>query len=135
MIRFVLDTNVFISGIFWSGIPARILDACEHENAIMVVSSEILEEYFRIVDIMTKKKPTVDVSRYIDLISLTAEFCTPVKLLHPVSRDPDDDKFIAAALSANCKLIVSGDKDLLDVSGYAQIKIIKPAIFVKQFDL
>ncbi len=135
MIRFILDTNVFISGIFWPGIPARILDACEQEKAIMLVSSEILEEYFRIVEIMTNKKPAVDVSRYINLITLTAELCTPIKLLHPVSRDPDDDKFIATALAANCKLIVSGDKDLLDVSGYAEIKIIKPAVFVKQFDL
>lgn len=31
--------------------------------------------------------------------------------------------------------IVSGDRDLLDVSGYAEIKIMKPAVFVKQFDL
>lgn len=27
MIKLVLDTNVLVSGIFWSGVPAKIIDA------------------------------------------------------------------------------------------------------------
>ena len=101
----------------------------------MITSNEIMAEYSCICLKLRNSYPCVEFDSYIDLIASNAEFHVPVELLEAVSRDPDDDKFIAAALSANCKLIVSGDKDLLDVSGYAQIKIIKPAIFVKQFDL
>jgi predicted nucleic acid-binding protein len=34
----------------------------------------------------------------------------------PVSADSDDDKFLAAALAASAPLIVSGDRDLLEIS-------------------
>jgi len=50
-----------------------------------------------------------------------------------VSRDPDDDKFLACALGASCNFIVSGDKDLLDISGYADVDVLKPADFVKKY--
>ena len=46
--------------------------------------------------------------------------------------DPDDDKFIACAMSATCNIIVSGDVDLLEISGYKGIEVLKPADFVKQ---
>lgn len=58
----VLDTNVFVSGIFWSGPPAKILNAW-HEKRIEIVSSlEILDEYSRVSDILAKKYPRVDLA-------------------------------------------------------------------------
>lgn len=56
----------------------------------------------------------------------------PLKLKEPISCDPDDDKFIACALAAKIKIIISGDKDLLTVSGYQGVNIIQPGTFVKQ---
>jgi predicted nucleic acid-binding protein len=44
--------------------------------------------------------------------------------------DPDDDKFIAYALACGAKLIVSGDKHLLDVTGYRGIEVLKPRTFI-----
>ena len=61
------------------------------------------------------------------------EFVSPVILKEPVSRDADDDKFIATALAAKCKLIVSGDKDLLTVDGCFSIELIKPNEFVNKY--
>jgi predicted nucleic acid-binding protein len=49
-----------------------------------------------------------------------------------VSADPDDDKFLACALASRTKVIVSGDKHLLAVSGYRSIEIIKPRLFVER---
>ena len=72
-------------------------------------------------------------SEFIKLITIHSNLVLPINLPEPVSSDPDDDKFIACALSAGCQLIVSGDKDLLTVSGYAGIEILKPAAFVKQY--
>ncbi|EDP45880.1 nucleic acid-binding protein [Rickettsiella grylli] len=51
----------------------------------------------------------------------------------PVSRDPDDDKFIAVALAANCRIIISGDNDLLSITGYKDIEIINPNEFWKKY--
>ena len=46
--RVVLDTNVFISGIFFTGPPFEILNAWRNEQLQLVVSAEILEEYRRV---------------------------------------------------------------------------------------
>ena len=123
MIKLILDTNVFISGIFWSGTPAKILNAWYEKKIKIVCSLEILDEYSRVSDILSKKYPSVDMEPFINLMIRDAELFTPIKLKTPVSRDPDDDKFIAVALAANCHLIVSGDNDLLSVTGYKDIDI------------
>jgi putative PIN family toxin of toxin-antitoxin system len=43
--RIILDTNVFVSGIFFTGPPYRILEAWRDRKIELVVSPEILEEY------------------------------------------------------------------------------------------
>lgn len=40
--KIVLDTNVFISGIFFSGPPAQILKAWKEQKIQIVLSKEIL---------------------------------------------------------------------------------------------
>jgi putative PIN family toxin of toxin-antitoxin system len=133
MTKLVLDTNVFVSGIFWSGPPAKILNAWHEKKIKIVCSLEILDEYSRVSDILSKKYPSVGMAPFINLMIRDAELFTPIKLKTPVSRDPDDDKFITVALAANCHLIVSGDNDLLSVNGYNNIEIINPNEFVKKY--
>lgn len=133
MIQLVLDTNVFMSGIFWSGHPEQILNSWSDGKIKLIVSPEILNEYVRVGNILSKKYPSIDVSPFIDLVTIYGKFVSPVILKEPVSRDADDDKFIATALSAKCKLIVSGDKDLLTVDGCFGIEIIKPNDFVTKY--
>ena len=50
-----------------------------------------------------------------------------------VSRDSDDNKFIEAAVLGNCHYIISGDKDLLDIKEYNNIKIFSVSEFLKFF--
>ncbi|TLY46555.1 MAG: putative toxin-antitoxin system toxin component, PIN family [Gammaproteobacteria bacterium] len=133
MTKLVLDTNVFVSGIFWSGPPAKILNAWHEKKIKIVCSLEILDEYSRVSDILLKKYPSVDIAPFINLMIRDSELFTPIRLKTPISRDPDDDKFIAVALAANCHLIVSGDNDLLSVTGYKDIEIINPNEFVSKY--
>ena len=46
---------------------------------------------------------------------------------------PDDDKFLACAIAGKSKLIVSGDKHLLRVSGYRGIKVERPREFIDEY--
>lgn len=133
MIRIVLDTNVFMSGIFWAGNPGKILDAWGNQKIKLIFSKEILDEYIRVGKILSKKYSGVDISPFIDLLTIYGELHQPVKLKSAVSQDPDDDKFIAVALAAKCPCIVSGDIDLLSVNGIFDIKILKPVDFIKQY--
>ena len=133
MIKIVLDTNVFMSGIFWSGPPSKVLDAWQQNKISLVCSPEIIDEYNRVGDILSKKYPGIDVKPLLNMVMVDCEMFSTVVLDLPVSRDHDDDMFIATALAANCQIIVSGDKDLLEVNGFAGIEITKPVPFVNRY--
>lgn len=54
----------------------------------------------------------------------------PIRFHHQVIEwDPEDDKFINAALSAEAEYIISHDAHLLDVDGFEGLKIMKPQDF------
>jgi predicted nucleic acid-binding protein len=44
-VRVILDTNVFVSGVFFTGPPAQILEAWSAGQLLLVISPEILDEY------------------------------------------------------------------------------------------
>ncbi len=50
-----------------------------------------------------------------------------------ICRDPDDNKFISCAKDGRCLYIVSGDKDLLTLKEYQQIRIVTVAEFFREF--
>src|SRR5436190_368442 len=105
----ILDTNVFISGIFWSGPPYKILKAWQHRKLGLVISQDILDEYDRVSKALSRQYPNIDLSPFIELLAVNSKMHVPSKLNEQISRDPDDDKFIACALSAKVKYIISGD--------------------------
>lgn len=131
--RIVLDTNVFVSGLFFSGPPHRILTAWRDGHLQLVLSPEILEEYRRVGVELGRKFPNVDLSPFLGLLLTSGQVYRPRRLPEPVCQDPDDDKFIACAIASRCKFIVSGDKHLVDVSGYRGIVVARPKRFVDSY--
>ena len=51
-------------------------------------------------------------------------------LAERISRDVDHDKFIAWAIASDTRTIISGDNDLVIVSGYKSAKVITAGDFV-----
>ncbi len=128
--RVVVDTNVLVSGIFFSGPPHKILQAWRDKKVELVASAEILEEYQQAGRALAQQYPDIEIDPILALITLNAELVEPVQLPEGLCSDPDDDKFIACALAARTRVIVSGDKALLKVSGYQGIRVLKPRDFV-----
>jgi len=98
--KIVLDTNVLVSGIFFSGPPADILRAWSRGKFRLVLSPEILDEYTRVSTELADKFPDIDVRRILDLVVVRSEVCSPAALPQQVCEDPHDDKFFAAALDS-----------------------------------
>ena len=128
--RIVLDTNVFVSGVFFSGPPYQILKAWRHGHLHLVISKEILDEYQRIGEELAVTFPGIDLGPILKLVTLKAKFFPSQRLPAPLCDDPDDDKFFACALAGKNRIIVSGDKHLLKVSGFRTIQVLKPRDFV-----
>lgn len=132
-LKVVMDTNVFVSGVFFSGPPYQILKAWQSGEFELVVSPEILDEYRRVGEILAEERPSIDLSPILTFVVEHAKVYKPVRLKEPVCEDPDDDKFFACALASESKIIISGDKHLLKVSGYEGIEVLKPREFVGRY--
>jgi len=63
---------------------------------------------------------------FLALVLANATIVEPAVLTEPVSRDPNDDPFIACALASGCDAIISGDRHLLEISGYERIEVLTP---------
>lgn len=131
--KLVVDTNVLISGAFYLGSSSRILDACMWGEVQLILSPEIIDEYTRVGEEFTRKRPNVPFARFLEILIRTALLVQAPPLPKPVCKDPDDDKFIACALAGGAKVITSGDKHLLSVTGYAGIEILPPRRFEDEY--
>lgn len=129
MIRAIIDTNVLVSGIFWSGTPARILEAWGNGRFSMVISPEILLEYTRVIGELAAKKP-IDTKAIIDRITLGSEMVAAPRFKKQACEDPDDDRFLECAVAGKVPYIASGDKLLLKLHPFGNIQILKPAAFL-----
>ena len=128
----ILDTNVFVSGVFFSGPPFRILQAWRDRRVHLVVSPGILDEYQRVADILKERFPNLDLDPIIDFLVVEATVVSAPDLSERISADPDDDKFLACAIASSTQLIISGDRHLLDVNGYRGIRILRPRQFLDE---
>ncbi len=131
--KIVLDTNVFISAVFFGGVPGQILDMWRDGNLEIVLSKAILDEYQDVVGRLQKRYPGVDPDPIVSLVVKHGTFVQPTPMHELICTDPDDDIFLATALGGSVKTVVSGDKHLLSVSEYQDIKILTPAQFIEKF--
>jgi len=132
-LKVVMDTNVFVSGVFFSGPPYQILKAWQSGEFELSVSQEILEEYRRVGEILGEEHPTIDLKPILNFVLEHINLYRSTVLDEPICEDPDDDKFFACALASGSKVIISGDKHLLKVSGYQEIQVMKPREFVDEY--
>jgi uncharacterized protein len=131
--RIILDTNVLVSGIFFTGPPFKILQAWRDGKLQLVISPEILEEYQRVAATLAEQFPSVNLKGILDLLMIHADMVAAPPLSCPVCVDRDDDKFLACAVASKAHCIVSGDKHLLQVAGYQGIRVVKPREFIDEY--
>ncbi|TVP60767.1 MAG: putative toxin-antitoxin system toxin component, PIN family [Gemmatimonadales bacterium] len=131
--RVVLDTNVVISGVFFGGLPRRILQAWRDRRVHIVVSPEILDEYQRVGRRLGQRFDGVDLQPFLQLLGVHGELVEAPALGESVTQDEDDEKFFACALAAGVGFIVSGDSHLLESSGWNGIEVVTPSDFVERF--
>ena len=123
---------MFISGVFFTGPPYQILQAWRDGRLQIILSREILAEYQRVEERLAEQFPHVDLAPVIELVAMKGKMVRALRLPATVCDDPDDDKFLACALAGRCKVVVSGDKHLLKVSGYRGIRVVRPKDFVAE---
>jgi putative PIN family toxin of toxin-antitoxin system len=125
--RFVADTNVLLSrAMFRNSTPSQAL---RHATSVsrLIVSIETLEE---LQDVLFRSKFDTYINlndrlSFFETLKRNANF---IESVPPVSacRDPEDDKFLALALTGHAEFILTGDQDLLSLHPFQGIDILSP---------
>ncbi len=135
MLRVVLDANVYVSAIIRpEGPPGRVVDRFLRDSAFAIVlSPAIVEETLRALAYPKVRKyirRTVDPELWFEDIVLLAELVAGDHARSGASADPDDDKYLAAALEGRATLVVTGDPNVLALGEYEGIRIVSPRVFL-----
>jgi putative PIN family toxin of toxin-antitoxin system len=127
-LRLVLDTNTAISGLIWKGVPGQLIDAAVLGRVQLISTVPLLAE---LEGVLQRRKFReliqrlgVSVADLFDGYAALVERVDPADLGGTVSRDPDDDQVLAAAIAGHADLIVSGDDDLLVLGSHKGIAIV-----------
>lgn len=133
--RITLDTNILISGTFWTGDSFRILDMIDKKKLSNVSSREIIEEYNKaiksdeIVDKVDNKKLTM--TKIVLNVIKNSEIVEPTTKLDVVKDDPDDNRVLECAKEGKSKYIITKDEHLLKLKEFEGIKIVTPEEFLR----
>jgi uncharacterized protein len=133
MLKVVVDTNVYISAIFWGGKPRQVIDLAR-DNSIQIFTTEDIE--LEISDKLITKFG-LNPNEASNVMADFSTFTKPVRVnnrIYVVKDDHDDDKFIECALECNAVFIISGDKHLLKLKKYEGICIVNASSFLESWD-
>ncbi|MGO8765574.1 MAG: putative toxin-antitoxin system toxin component, PIN family [Limisphaerales bacterium] len=123
--RVVLDANVVFSGAGWRGEAHNCLIAMARRRITVYATEEILNELQGLVTeigFKAKFSPHNLLNWYYDRVKLVK----PAPLGKQRSRDAKDDPYLACALAAGAKIIVTRDDELLALEKPFGIQIITP---------
>jgi len=134
--RLVLDTNVWISALLWTGPPHAILRAGEAKKIALVASPSIIEE---VRDVLTRPKFAAriagldtSVGELVESLLTVTEVVEEPVVEPVIAADPDDDRVLACALAGKARWIVSGDAHLLALKRYKRTAILTPTAAVSR---
>ena len=135
MLRAVLDANVYLSAcIRPEGPPGQIVERFLRDAAFeIILSVEIVDEVLQALAYPKVRKAvrsTVDSELWFEDILVLAHLITGDFKTAGVSKDPDDDKYIAAAIEGRAAFVVTGDPDLLDIGEHEGVRIVNPRAFL-----
>lgn len=130
--KIVLDTNVYLSGIIFGGNCRYILDLLIEKKLTAVSSPSILLEISQKLKVKFKRSDEQILS-IIKTIVETAEIVDPKLKLSLVKEDKSDNKIIEAAVYGKARFIITGDRHLLKIKQYQEIKILSPAQFLSEY--
>ncbi len=133
----VFDTNVIVEAIFWPRSKARrALTGLAKRRFKSVINSAIMEEYATITAEVREELFSDSVpSGALAWIAAKSVQTEPMQLRRRLSRDPDDNMFVATAMAAGSKYLVSQDRDLLVLGKPYGVAIVTPVQLVRLFQV
>ena len=140
MLRAVIDTNVFVSGLISPyGVPGKILKAWENKKITILVNRSILKE---IQGVLTRpgirkyhRLNDRQIHQYCEKIGQFSTLVQESRKPPAIPIDPDDLMLIDCAIAGKAEFLVTGDKELLKLGTLGTLTILSPAEFISKSGL
>ena len=134
--RIVIDTNIWISGLLWRGLPWKLLCLAEAGEVELCIAPSMLIELAEVLS-YERLQPRLEQLGLIpaELVAYAMNLASILEVPEGspiVVADPDDDVFLHCAVIAGAACVVSGDDHLLDLDTYADIPILTVRDFLAQ---
>ena len=136
-LKAVVDTNLFISGLFGEGsLSAKLQDLWIKQTFELVTSIEIMKEvsrvlhYPRIRQQFNIKEETI--RRFFRLVFRKSIVTKDLYTTDKITDDPTDNKFLACALEGQADFIISRDPHLRNLKQFHGIPIVDVKDFLEQ---
>lgn len=129
-LRVVLDTNVIISALIYGGKPEQVYNLVLEKKIIALISSILLSELTETL----VKKFKFENERIKQLENIAKK---SFRIMHPkktinILKDDDDNRVLEAAIEGKCDVIITGDRELLELASYRNIKILTSEQFLTE---
>jgi putative PIN family toxin of toxin-antitoxin system len=131
-LRYVFDTNVIISAaLFEHSKPAQALNKAFDEGEVLfskATENELEEILFR-----KKFEPYITVEERTEFLRYFFQQATKIEVTKVISvcRDSKDNMILELAVSGQADVIITEDKDLLDISPFEGISVLSPTDFLE----
>ncbi|MFK0731163.1 MAG: putative toxin-antitoxin system toxin component, PIN family [Gloeotrichia echinulata GP01] len=138
MMKVLLDTNVWISGLLWGGNPRKIIQLAEEELITLYTSLPLFQELEETLNYpklqLRLQKLGMTASYVLSAVRRINQFCQPLPL-PPITelRDSKDKVVLETALAIPVEVIVSGDEDLLVLGEFQRIIILTASDFLMRY--
>ena len=131
----VIDTNVIVSALLFGGTPGKLIQLWKTGQIQPLISKEITEEYLQVLAYPKFNLSENEIGFLLNHEILPYFKAVKTKPGHwktTIEDDPSDDMFIRCAVSGMCRIIISGDRHLLDLKRYDKIRILSVSLFLKE---
>ncbi|MBI5021135.1 MAG: putative toxin-antitoxin system toxin component, PIN family [Ignavibacteriales bacterium] len=141
MIKVVPDANVLVSGMLGTPGPTRkIINLALAKKIIIFGSSATYQEFCEKIQmarlqkylkrqIFSPEKIILDYRAFVNML----EPVLSDQLKRFVERDPDDDEYVKVARACGSKIIITRDKDLLDIKKFEKVLAVTPEKFIQSY--
>lgn len=134
--KLVLDTNVWLSAIFWEGEANRIIEKADNQKIEILISESILSEIINVLQkeakfslfLENRKLAIQDLLRTILSLSTLIKSSTKFDI---IKEDKSDNIFLELAFDGKADYIISYNKHLLNLVEFKGIRVLSPGDFLK----
>lgn len=130
-LKVVLDTNILVSAWLWEGNESKIVEMVENGLITGYTSPQLIQEFEKVMNYPKFRLSEEEIASAIGYFQVILRTVEPKTTVNIIRSDPADNRVLECALSARANIIITGDKHLLALRRFKNIKILMSTRFLK----